>query len=444
MNILHRSWLSVAVIGLMLLSPEVQAQGGKLPRPKRVKPHGSVQPRFSSIRPASIGGSSLRFDNVSLPSGSLPANVEAAKKEMQPVVPREKIRNLVAKLGGGVTSDLLPQVPQKDMPLLQYTFRVRPAGNINKNFVSGTLFQMEYDGKKEIYGVIPAHALADSSWWSLDVPGRYFTADVFDAQAHRFVSVPAEVVQLSAPEFLDVALVKFHPEDEKLLSALPLRTSMPAWGSTSFQMQGFAGGEVVYIPERNLVGMTPFSVRTTMPYPREKRRGLCGSLVIGENFIGIHTGSTLGNFGKGEDIGYVTPGWAFAKLVEAYHHDGQAKIPIEIDGKTLVELNIDEYISEIVFLDQDKNEIRYEIIEAHFPYKRLKEKIEVYRPTYLEITVERVHWDEKYAYFVVDTSQQSAEHAKVYHYDMRNGNRELLPPGSPESRLSKFLNGFTH
>lgn len=230
--------------------------------------------------------------------------------------------------------------------LLAHTFRARDL-YAKKSSFTGTLFHTKYQGQPELYGVIATHALADNGV-NL-VLGRKFIADVY--ANGQWKQIPAEVVQLSAPSMLDVALVKFSPEDSQLLSGFSLATQAVKVGDR-IQTLGLPRQATVYIPSRTVTEIAPLSLRAPIYGPREDRLGLCGGAVANEQdeLVGIYTGSRPN--GLKSTTGYATDARFLTKLVEAYHNDGQAFLPLELDGQKITDLRIDEYVYAVDFLDE--------------------------------------------------------------------------------------------
>ena len=335
--------------------------------------------------------------------------------------------------------DYIPQQPQQEMPFLTSTFQARSIGKDRTSCFSGTVFEVVYEGKKEIYGAIAAHTIAGSEG-SHSLQKR-FVADVYNGK--EFVSIPAEIVQLGAPGFLDMALVKFRPEDEKLFTPLVISEKIPTWADV-FQTQGFAFQKPIYIEHRIFMGSTPFSIRTNMPWPREDRPGLCGGAVINSSnhLVGIHTGSFYAAYGEPDDIGYSTPARFLNNLVDAYHHGGISKIALEYEGKKMLELNVDEFITGVTLLDENQNAKTALQFFGKFSYQKFKDRMETFHPAYVQFSVNGVFWEKMAEEFILDrrflinwerpeaTAIQNPNYTspiKTYLYDVKNGTTQLLP-----------------
>lgn len=281
--------------------------------------------------------------------------------------------------------------PAAQVPLLHSIFQARPRGkHPGPNAFSGTVFQITHNGKKEIYGVIAAHTLADHV--GDQALASVFTADLYTGE--KFISVPAKVVQVSAPSTLDLALVKFPAEVEGLLRPFEIGHERLAEGDV-LQTQGFSHNGPVFLPQRHLFGRKSLYFRVEMELSPFERRGLCGSpLLDKEGFLaGVHIGSSYGRQGEPSYIGYATRAEFVQTLVDAYHNGGQAPVPFELAGRKIMDLNVDEYISYVRLVDQDESVIWYQMILAKFPSRTVEEFINSFSPRYVDFVVSRVSWN---------------------------------------------------
>ena len=212
--------------------------------------------------------------------------------------------------------------------------------------------QLTYSGtvirdQNEVYGVVAAHILrgADNNTRHLT---RTFVTDIWTPKGYR----SAVVKPVFVASGIDLALIKFSPQVETLLEAVELETQFPQVGQTLIS-QGFINDKEVVTLARTVTEVTPLSIRTTMPWPREKRTGLCGSSVknMDGKIIGIHIGSSRKMANEQEDIGYIVPAWQLRKMIEAYHNE-DVTVPFVVDGEIVFEMHADEYISQIVLLDE--------------------------------------------------------------------------------------------
>ncbi len=298
------------------------------------------------------------------------------------------------------------------------TFMAEETTDRPTNPFSGTVFKTVYNGEEEIFGVVASHAIAQST---LDrALHRHFTMSVFDGE--KMVKMPAEIVQLSSPSMLDVALVKFSPEAEPLFHPLRISEGPVQLGET-LSSQGFAGNKDVNIPERKITKVTPLSVRTTLPIARDERPGLCGSAVVNGNkeLVGIHTGSTYDRQDAQFDVGYATNASFLNKLVEAYHNGGNATFPLILNGREIIPLNVDEYISYVSFQDAEGKQLWQKGFDSKFSYSQVQEMLEIYSPRYIMVTVRRAAWDPKNPE-ILSENRSSRDLSKVtYKYDWESG-----------------------
>lgn len=279
-------------------------------------------------------------------------------------------------------------------PIGQGVFCARPQRG-NDPF-SGGVFQVIRNGKKEIFGFVAAHSLAElptdqagmiDAQYSLH---RSFSLDMLDINGKPH-TVQGEVVQLSSPRLLDVALVKFRPEDEKLFTPFLLRKT-PVKEGEELQFYGFSDGGDAFFT-REVLAQTPLSLRTDMHWPRDSRPGFCGGAVLDgeQRLVGVHTGSNR-SASWASDIGYATHAGFLNVLVEAYHNEGKATFPLELDGRKMIDLAPNEYVAEIDALDKEAEKIGSVVVPYKFSYSHLKEMIASRHPRYLRFFLGRIDW----------------------------------------------------
>ncbi len=299
-------------------------------------------------------------------------------------------------------------------PLLRATFQAVETTDLPTNPFSGTVFKTVYNGEEEVFGVVAAHAIASSA--RDKALKRHFTVGVFDGE--KMVELPAEIVQVSSPSMLDIALVKFSPETEALFH--PLRISeVPVKFGDVLSSHGFAKHKDVNIADRQIMAVTPLSVRTTLPFAREDRPGLCGSAVVNENseLVGIHTGSAYDRMDARFDIGYATNASFLNTLVEAYHNGGEATFPLMLNKQKVIDLNVDEYISYVSFQDETGKQLWQQGFENKFSYSKVQEMLEIYNPRYITVTVRRAGWSETDPEVLVENRTSRDLTKTTYKYD---------------------------
>lgn len=278
--------------------------------------------------------------------------------------------------------------PSQVVPLARSVFRARPKSQPHGHAYSGTVFKINWKGQEEIYGVIAAHTISPSS--AEIALERSFVAEVF--QDGQFTAIPAQIVQASASKLLDVALVKFRPEDEKLFFPLELAEQEPAKGAV-LQGLGFSNNQLVWLPERTLLGSTDIALRTDMFVLRPGRYGLCGSPMIDEKgkIVAIHTGSSY-EMDPADDMGFGTKAQYVRMLVKAYHQgNGKATFPLFLENRQIARLNVDEFVSQVRLWDDEGNMIWRWETQGKFPYNFIKQIISNAR--YAELSINRVGWN---------------------------------------------------
>lgn len=283
---------------------------------------------------------------------------------------------------------------------------------------SGTVFKINYQGKEEIYGVIAAHVINRSK-----VDTR-FVHKTFMAQVYtqgKMITIPAEIVQVGAPNMLDIALVKFRPEDEDLFEPLPLNTQeiMPG---VPLRRQGFVGGKVVYMPERPLRDKNEILFSSqVIDGPEKSRSGFCGAAVVNQQneLVGIHVGSK-GN-ARTEDTGFAVYAKFLQVLVEAYHHGGEVFYPFKLSGQTIVSLRPDEYISEVVLRNDERKIIYRYFMGYKEAYEIIERDIVRYSARYVEFTVRRVNWKNSHHAQILEDHENALVHKylRTYVYDLQ-------------------------
>lgn len=321
---------------------------------------------------------------------------------------------------------LLPRLPAGQAnPLLVHTFQARALGQEKTNFFSGTLVEVMYKGRKEVYGVVSAHALSRSAAdYSLQ---RHLMVDV--AIGGKFISVPVEIVQVGTPSLIDLALVKFPAEVEAQLRPLKISNRLPQYNENLIS-QGFASQQVHYVPERIFLKANPFSLQTTIPLARDVRVGFCGSPLVNQqgDLVGVHVGSTYGRYDELGDKGFAVPAQWINRLVEAYHEGPYHRIPIEVNGHTVAVLGINDYITEVALFNHAGKQVFTHSFKHKFSYSKLQELIEIFSPAALELKVQHGYWDREHLEFWVERSGYTGpDQAAVYRYDFNSRRCTQIP-----------------
>ncbi|MBR4355255.1 MAG: hypothetical protein IKP96_01580 [Elusimicrobiaceae bacterium] len=298
---------------------------------------------------------------------------------------------------------------------------------------SGAIFKTVYNGQEEIYGVVASHTLAPfpidelSELWKYQGLWKTFNLVIYD-QNGRLIKLPAEMVQLGAPGMVDAVLVKFRQEDEAKLSPLELDLTGISFGDRLFT-QGFVQDELITIAGQQLMRKTPMASQITISGNADARKGLCGGPVMKENhrgklkLAGIHVGSQLSKDDQMTDIGYVIEAKYLQLLVESYHTEGKTTFPLIFNGRTLLNLHLNEYISGMVLFDEKRN-IIWEDTDIHFfSYRKLMKLIMQFSPRYIGFEIgatERIPGKDQFIYF-------SSKERQVM-YDVREDRILDAPP----------------
>lgn len=307
----------------------------------------------------------------------------------------------------------IPPTISTENPILRSIFQARESPTETTNSFSGTVFQTERNGKKEIYLAVAAHALNGG----YHVLHRNFIADIYRG-AGKFVSVRAQIVQVSAPSMLDIALAKVLEGEEYLV---PLTISRRAFGIGDTAISyGYAAQKLIVIPNRTFLSETPLCIRTTIPYPRSQRMGLCGSALLDEEgkLLGVHTGSSYPDADERGDIGHATNAALLETLVEASHHNGEGTFPLILGGKKILDMPVMGYISYIRLFDETGKQLWQREFESKFGYDQVNEAISIFSPRYIEITTRRAFWEEDYLLEVRASRDKSR---RTYRYDFLEG-----------------------
>ena len=347
-------------------------------------------------------------------------------------VPNLKELRRAARIPSARTTRLLGQNIQKKLsaarpPWQGRIFKISVPNEPNIVY-SGTVFKTQYNGKEEIYGVIATHAV------SLDAEDitcvtRRFTATFFRADG-SLAQIPAESVAFSPIGMLDIALVKFPKEAEPFLRPYPL--GQPG-EETVFHSQGYNDKELLVIPDRKLLKILPYSIRTAMPIlETSRRRGLCGSPLLNsrEELVGIHTGTAFDvcHLNNASLCSYATPSRYLNFLVEAYHNGGKAKVPFYLDENRFVSLNVDEYLAGYKLLDARGRTLYTEESGTRPSRKELKTALQQYpQATFLLLTTHRLAWNRDNSVLPVYFAYEGKTPQKNYLYHMQTGKQWQLP-----------------
>ena len=306
-------------------------------------------------------------------------------------------------------------LPAEKAPWVKGIFRAYPKDQLTTHAYSGFVFKTE----GEVFGVVAAHTISPD--YTESELGPFFTARfLIDGQ---IIDIPAEIVQVSAPSMLDIALVKFRPEDEKLFHPFTLAEEEPSLGET-LQGIGFSHNRVAFMPKRRLLENTLISLRTDMVFPRVDRPGLCGGPVLNQNgeVVGVHTGSKRAV----EDIGFATKAGYLQMLVAAYRQQAQLQtlFPLRLGAHHVADLNVNEYVSAVNIQDENGNIVWRHSVSEKFPYNTILKQLP--RGRYIELDISRVWWMGQFL-------MQSPANARKVRYDLIE--ERAVEPAVHHSRL---------
>lgn len=317
----------------------------------------------------------------------------------------------VAQLVAPVAANPNAQGP---IPPEAYTFLAAKEKPEADPTFTGTLIEVEYNGKKEVFGVVASHVLG------LEGFGRNFVARI--SHGNKRIDVPAEVVQISARSFLDISLVRLDLSQVPFVRPLPLSEKSVQVGD-NLHSDGFGNKMLLPVRGRFIKEIYPAFVRTTMFVPHSERSGLCGAAVLNKNneLVGIHTGSTKSSKTFYEDSGFFAPISAVKALVEAYYNPEKAVIPFTTQGHTIAYFRADEYVVDVKVTDEEGNPLWSQVVEHKFSHSQLHEALKN-NPTsrYLYLTTHRTYWD-SFESALVESRVYSRGPIKHYKYDLSEG-----------------------
>lgn len=317
-------------------------------------------------------------------------------------------------------------------PALESTFQAMPVFSPSTNHFSGTIFETTYEGQKEIYGVVAAHSTNLHSWDVGTGLEKEFTVVLFPNG--QPLPIKAEIVQLSSRRFLDLALVKFPEEYVSLLKPLTLAKGEVQVAET-LQSHGYASLSPANIEGRTVSEIFPTSYRTTIPFSRDARPGLCGSAVVNANheLVGIHVGSTQSGADAAADKAFVVPSKMLNSLVEAYHNGGVGTFEFVLGDRKIADLNVDEYIHsmELVTDLATNRPVWRHNIEHKFSYSQVYNALANHPEAgFLRFTTRRTSWDETGKILLEDSH---GETKTSYLYDLQKN--ELISVKHPKPKM---------
>ena len=280
------------------------------------------------------------------------------------------------------------------------TFRAMPDSDLPLNSFTGTVFEVTRNGKKEVFGVVATHALQDP----FETPGmldRKFRAVI--VRQNKTIVLPARVVQVSSSAMGDVSLVKFQPKDETLFEPITLE-DVPL----TFPAQGYSQGYACNLLAKQtfqLTGQTSIGIlKAHLPAALlGQRAGFCGSPVFTKDFkfVGVHVGSSYNT-----NDGFIAPVRLLEGLVDAFHSAQATPYAIELGGKEIVRLAMDEYIARMEFLDANQQVLWQYHTQAKFSLVPAETKLQDSPDVaFIRLKIGKTHWieNENREYIVEDT-----------------------------------------
>ena len=304
-------------------------------------------------------------------------------------------------------------------------FRAYPLGETDAHAMSGFIFKTTYQGKEEIFGAIAQHAMVLGSGGGGDVE-KYFTARVM--QNDQVVDIPAEVVQMSSPTLSDVALVKFRPEDEPLLTPLSLAEQEPGQDEP-LTFVGFGIEKLTFLTDSPLLEKSPISLR--FPVTGEEWPGLCGSPVLNNAGEVVGTMTGIRQNAPFSYTGFATRNSYLRSLVAAYHKDVQnAAFPLILGGEKITDLQSDEFVYQIILKDENRNTLLRKVINTKFSYSAIQKLLPSAR--YVELYISKVWWS---GYALIEGNPLEGRHV-IYDF------KEKKAEDSSASVISNFRQKF--
>ncbi len=297
-----------------------------------------------------------------------------------------------------------PLIPTNS-PVSKSVFRAFPKGNPNGLIFSGFVFKTTHNGQEEIFGVIAQHAASSQN--DFGTLGKTFTARI--TQGNNTIDIPAEIVKMTSPSMLDIALVKFRPEDEPLLTPLTLAKQDPSL-EEPLQVVGFGNGQLSRLTDSPLRENSMISLRFPMTGERWDWPGLCGSPVLNNagEVVGTFTGVARKSFSplanlpqtgltissdKPPFIGYATKNSYLQTLVSAFHREIEGStFPLILGGEKIIELEEDEFVAIVILRNENEQIIFFKKdVRKKFPYSALVEQLPNAR--YIELYIDHVWWN---------------------------------------------------
>lgn len=188
-----------------------------------------------------------------------------------------------------------------------------------------------FGGRKHIWGVTAAHV-----------------ADIMGPQASVYLTLP-EGITLEYPVkftvkgnagMADIALFPVEGELAGLVRPIPLAPTPPG-PQEKLRSYGYFDEAFHIIRNRAVLANTPGRLVTSFEFGAADRAGACGGPVLNESneLVGVHCGSS-----ESKSQSYAVPVAHVKDLLHAARHGGYRLRPLVINGQTVGQINVDEYI----------------------------------------------------------------------------------------------------
>lgn len=283
---------------------------------------------------------------------TIPAIVQQAQNAAKPMplalqnslLPPARLENLPQKISQQInaslsnTQTLQEKLKRKKIALFDANAIEKTAFLTNPYLrdiipLSPTAFFIEeiYEGKKYIWGVTAAHA-ADCL-----LPDIMAHLTILDSFPLEF---PVKIVAKGNTGMADIALFSVPQEMEEFIRPIPI-SSQEVQVNENLRSYGFFESDFHIVRNRRVLAATPSRIITSFEFGKHDRAGACGGPLINENneLVGIHCGSS-----EKKQESYAVPVSFLKDLMEAAHHNGIKQRNLVVNGKTVGQINIDEYI----------------------------------------------------------------------------------------------------
>lgn len=249
---------------------------------------------------------------------------------------------------------------------------------------TGFLFETNYGGHREIWGVIAQHLA--------EMTGRRFSVTFI--KDGREVHFDAEVVVQGNEGRLDAALVRFDPTEEFLQTVIPLKLSdkRPAVHSKTFSYgHSTAQPDAPFYAAANTDVLQSGSNRFGRVFAYEPRMhaGACGGPVLNaaREVVGMHCGASTEDpavspapqfvpaqgqhlwpiSSADQRISQAVPAERLLDLVRAYHNRNLSAQPLRWNGIQIGSINVDERVT-VVQVFAENRLLRTYRAQYHEPF----------------------------------------------------------------------------